>query len=349
MWGRCPILGNLFLEEELFLSHSTTKTYEAMKNRGLIAVLIPCYNEAPSIGSVVSDFQRALPLAQIFVYDNNSTDGTSQIARAAGATVREEHQQGKGHVVRRMFRDIDADLYVLVDGDNTYDAHIAPRMLEIATSGPYDLVNCVRREEGFTSYRPGHRFGNALLTTIVRWMFGDGVRDMLSGYKVLSRRFVKSFPALADGFDIETEIAVHALGLAMPITHVEGSYRGRPPGSQSKLRTYRDGFRILWLISVLAKHERPMLFFSVFGVILASLSLVLGLPVVFHYLTTGRVPRFPTAILAMGIMLLAFLSLTTGIILDTVTRGRREAKMLIYLQQSSPSALGEHLSQTGEA
>ncbi|AWP21984.1 MAG: glycosyltransferase family 2 protein [Acidiferrobacter thiooxydans] len=319
-----------------------------MKSRAPIAVLIPCYNEGSSIGSVISDFRKALPHAQIFVYDNNSTDDTSQVARAAGATVREEPQQGKGHVVRRMFRDIDASFYVLVDGDNTYDAHVAPKMLEIAVRGPYDLVNCVRRDKDPAAYRLGHRFGNVFLTTIVRWMFGDGIRDMLSGYKILSRRFVKSFPALADGFDIETEIAVHALGLSMPIAHIEGRYRGRHLGSQSKLRTYRDGFRILWLISVLAKHERPMLFFSFFAAILASFSLALGLPVVLHYLATGRVPRFPTAILAMGVMLLASLSLTTGIILDTVTRGRREAKMLIYLQQDPPMALRESLPQTTE-
>jgi len=307
-----------------------------MRKDSEVAVLIPCYNEGSTIGAVVADFKRILPHATIFVYDNNSTDNTADVARNAGATVRKEERQGKGHVMRRMFRDVDADFYVLVDGDDTYDARVSSSMLTLAAGGPYDLVNCIRREEDATSYRSGHRFGNTLLTTIVRRMFGDGIKDMLSGYKVLSRRFVKSFPALADGFDIETEIAVHALSLQMPIAHLDGAYRGRPPGSQSKLRTYRDGFRILWLIGTMAKHERPMLFFCVLGGLLAGISLALGLPVVFHYVATGRVPRFPTTVLAMGIMLLAFLSVTTGIILDTVTRGRREAKMLIYLQQDAP-------------
>lgn len=299
---------------------------------GRIAVLIPCYNEEVAIGDVVREFRRALPDARIYVYDNNSHDGTARVAAAAGATVHSETRQGKGHVVRRMFRDIEADWYVMVDGDATYDAAIAPAMLHLAMDGPCDLVNCVRRETEQSAYREGHRWGNRALTGTVRHIFGDQVQDMLSGYKVFSRRFVKSFPVLSAGFDIETELAIHALELAMPVAHLEGDYRGRPPGSQSKLRTYRDGWRILRLIVRMVRHERPMLFFGVIALLLALLSMGLGTPVVLHYLATGLVPRFPTAFLALGIMVLAALSLTTGVVLDTVSRGRREVRMLAYLQ-----------------
>jgi glycosyltransferase involved in cell wall biosynthesis len=297
-----------------------------------IAVLIPCYDEEIAIGAVVRDFRRVLPDARIYVYDNNSHDGTARVAAAAGATVHSETRQGKGHVVRRMFRDIEADWYIMVDGDATYDAAIASAMLRLAMDGPCDLVNCVRRETEQSAYREGHRWGNRVLTGTVRHIFGDQVQDMLSGYKVFSRRFVKSFPALSVGFDIETELAIHALELAMPVAHLEGDYRGRPPGSQSKLRTYRDGWRILRLITRMVRHERPMLFFGSIALLLALLSVVLGTPVVLHYLATGLVPRFPTAFLALGIMVLAALALTTGVVLDTVSRGRRELRMLVYLQ-----------------
>ena len=299
-----------------------------------IAVLIPCYNEALTFGKVITEFHRTLPDATIYVYDNNSQDGTFVIAENAGAIVRQESMQGKGNVVRRMFRDIEADFYILVDGDDTYDAEVAPKMLTLAMSEPCDLVNCVRRETDQEAYRMGHRLGNQMLTGTVRYIFGDRIKDMLSGYKVLSRRFVKSFPALSTGFDIETELTVHALELVMPVAHTDGSYRGRPEGSESKLRTYRDGIRILWLIANLFKHERPMQFFSWLGLVLVMVSLALGIPVVWQYLQTGLVARLPTAVLAMGIMLIAILSFTTGLILDTVTRGRREAKMLAYLQYS---------------
>ena len=302
-----------------------------------IVVLIPCFNESITIGDVIANFRQALPEARIYVYDNNSSDDTIERARKAGGIVCEEHRQGKGHVVRRMFRDIDADWYVMVDGDNTYDASLAPEMLRIAMSGPYDLVNCVRRDVEQEAYRGGHRIGNRLLTAAVQIIFGHPIRDMLSGYKVFSRRFVKSFPAFSGGFDIETELTVHALELDMPIAYIEGAYRGRVSGSESKLKTYRDGFRILRFIIALLKHERPLLLFGSCGLILALVSLVLGTPVVMYYLHTGLVPRFPTAILAMGIMLLAFLSMTTGIILDTVTRGRNEIRRLIYLQITAPT------------
>lgn len=308
-----------------------------MFNHAKIAILIPCHNEEVSIAKVVNDFKRALPDADIYVFDNNSSDHTVRQALSAGAMVRSETQQGKGHVVRRMFRDVDADFYIMVDGDDTYDASLAPEMVKLAMSGPYDLVNCIRREAGDAAYRGGHRFGNRLLTGVVRQIFGNRILDMLSGYKVFSRRFVKSFPALSTGFDIETELTVHTLELSMPAAHIEGSYRGRPEGSESKLRTYRDGWRILMLIIRLVRHERPMVFFGILAGVLALLAVLLIWPVIATYFDTGLVPRFPTAFLAMGIMLLASLSVFTGIILDTVTRGRKELRMLTYLQYPPPA------------
>ncbi|MBD9358681.1 bifunctional glycosyltransferase family 2/GtrA family protein [Methylomonas albis] len=307
-----------------------------MFNQLKIAVLIPCHNEEVSIARVVSDFRQSLPDAAIYVFDNNSSDNTVLEARSAGAMVRNETQQGKGHVVRRMFRDIDADFYLMVDGDDTYDASLAPDMIRLAMSGPYDLVNCIRQETGDAAYRGGHRFGNRLLTGVVRQIFGNRILDMLSGYKVFSRRFVKSFPALSTGFDIETELTVHTLELSMPAAHLEGEYRGRAEGSESKLRTYRDGWRILMLIIRLVRHERPMVFFGTLAGLLSITALALIWPVIVTYLDTGLVPRFPTAFLAMGIMLLASLSVFTGTILDTVTRGRKELRMLTYLQYPSP-------------
>ncbi len=297
-----------------------------------LAVLIPCYNEAAAIAGVIAGFRAALPDAAIYVYDNNSTDGTAAVAEAAGALVFSESQQGKGHVVRRMFRDIEADFFLLVDGDGTYDPAIAPQMLALARAQKIDLVSCVRKSEGTEAYRFGHQFGNLLLTGMVKYIFGNRVQDMLSGYKLLSRRFVKSFPALSGGFDIETELTVHALELSLPIGHVTGAYKGRPEGSPSKLNTYRDGAKILWLIAVLVKHERPMQLFSAIAAVLTAAAIILGIPIVTHYFATGLVPRLPTAILATGLILVATLSLATGLILDTVTRGRREARMLAYLQ-----------------
>jgi glycosyltransferase involved in cell wall biosynthesis len=296
-----------------------------------IAVLIPSYNEGLTIAKVVSDFKKVLPNSVVYVYDNNSSDDTKEKAFAAGAIIREEHQQGKGNVVKRMFRDVDADFYIMVDGDDTYDANMSPRMIKLAQSGPYDLINCVRLENAEGSYRSGHRWGNVMLTSVVRRIFGDRVRDMLSGYKLFSRRFVKSFPVASGGFDIETEISIHALELAMPVAHVEGAYGARPEGSESKLSTYRDGLVILWMIATLFKHERPLRFFSFIAGMLVIISLVLGIPVVIEFFNTGEVHRLPTAVLAMGIMLTAALSFMTGLILDTVTRGRKETRMLAYL------------------
>ena len=276
-------------------------------------------------------FRTVLPDARIFVYDNNSTDRTAEVARAAGAIVRSEAQQGKGHVVRRMFSDIDADIYVLVDGDNTYDAEAAPRLVETLVSQSLDMVNGCRIAQAGAAYRRGHRIGNRLLTGLVALLFGKRTKDMLSGYRVFSRRFVKSFPALSRGFEIETELTVHALELRMPIADVDTNYVDRLPGSMSKLNTIRDGFRILGMIASLVKEERPLPFFASVGGLLVLLSLTLAFPVVVEYLETGLVRRFPTAILASAIMITAVLSFFSGLILETVTHGRREMKRLAYL------------------
>lgn len=296
-----------------------------------VAVLIPCHNEAAAIGKVVTDFQRALPAATIYVYDNNSTDRTIEEATAAGALVRRERLQGKGHVVRRMFADIDADAYVLVDGDDTYDAEVAPQMLDLLVDRQLDMVSAARLGGGAAAYRPGHRFGNFALTRIVTWIFGDGITDLLSGYRVFSRRFVKSFPALSSGFETETEFSVHALALHMPMQEVRATYRSRPTGSRSKLNTVVDGLRILRTIATLVQHERPLPVFSMTAVLLAITGILLGMPVVGDYIATGLVPRLPTALLATGLILLACLSLACGLILDAVGRGRREMKRLAYL------------------
>jgi glycosyltransferase involved in cell wall biosynthesis len=303
-----------------------------------IAVLIPCYNEEASITSVVRDFRATLPGAAVYVYDNNSKDRTVELAREAGAVVRTEPLQGKGNVVRRMFADVEADVYVLVDGDDTYHAPSAPLLISKLVSEHLDMVNGARVTEIAEAYRPGHRFGNMMLTGIVANIFGNRVADMLSGYRVFSRRFVKSFPALSGGFEIETELTVHALELRMPMSDVDTPYKDRPPGSASKLRTYYDGFRILKLILVLVKEERPLQFFSLLSAVLAFVALVLAWPVLVTFLETGLVPRLPTAVLSTGLMLLAFLSLTCGLLLETVTRGRREIKRMQYLRVPAPGA-----------
>jgi len=308
-----------------------------------LAVLVPCLNEAGAIGEVVRSFRTALPTADVYVFDNGSADGTVAEAEAEGAIVRHERQRGKGNVMRRMFADIDADVYVMVDGDNTYDATDAPAMIRTLLQGPFDLVNGAREAvDSASAYRQGHQFGNRLLTGLVSIIFGQQIGDMLSGYKVISRRFVKSFPALSTGFEIETEIAIHALELRMAITELKTRYRERSVGTASKLKTYADGFRILKTIIVLLKEERPLQFFSAVAGILAIASLILVFPVLLTYFETGLVPRLPTAILAMGLMVLSSLSLTSGLILDTVTRGRREQKRISYLGIPAPrSATGE--------
>jgi len=295
------------------------------------AVLVPCYNEEVAITQVVADFRRALPDAQIYVYDNNSKDDTIKVAQAAGAIVRREPLQGKGNVVRRMFADIEADIYVLVDGDATYDAASAPAMIKKLLDNQLDMVNGARVTQIEEAYRAGHRFGNWMLTSMVSLIFGNRFKDMLSGYRVFSRRYVKSFPALSVGFETETELTVHALHLRMPTDEVETPYKDRPVGSTSKLSTFKDGFRILWMILVLIKEEKPMQFFSIIAALLAFASVLLMIPIVYQFIETGLVPRLPTAILSMTLMMMGFLSLSCGLILDTVTRGRNEMKRMRYL------------------
>jgi glycosyltransferase involved in cell wall biosynthesis len=299
-----------------------------------IAVLVPCFNEEAAVASVVAEFRNALPAAEIFVYDNNSSDRTVAVAREAGAQVRSERRQGKGHVVRRMFADIDADVYVLVDGDATYDAASAPRMIDALLSDHLDMVVGLRVDQVEAAYRPGHRTGNWMLTSFLSSVFGEAFKDILSGYRVFSRRFVKSFPVLSDGFEIETELSVHALELALPVAEIETPYYARPEGSFSKLNTWGDGFRILGTILKLYRSEKPLRFFTAIGIFLMLISVGLAIPVIITYLEQGIVPRLPTAVLSMGLMILAVLSVSSGLVLDTVTRGRREMKLLAYLAQA---------------
>jgi glycosyltransferase involved in cell wall biosynthesis len=296
-----------------------------------IAVLAPCYNEATTIAKVVADFRRVLPQAEIYVYDNNSTDGTVAAAKAAGAIVRSETHQGKGSVVRRMFADVDADVFILVDGDDTYDAASAPRLVDALLRQRLDMVNGARVSTQAAAFRLGHKFGNRFLTKLVRVSFGDRFRDMLSGYRVLSRRFVKSFPALSDGFEIETELTVHALRLRMPAAEIETPYFERPEGSVSKLNTLRDGFRIMRVISRMVRDEKPLQFFGGMAGVLLAAALGLGAPVVLEFFETGLVPRFPTAILAVGLVVVSVISLAIGLILDTLARVRIEQRRLAYL------------------
>jgi glycosyltransferase involved in cell wall biosynthesis len=296
-----------------------------------IAVLIPCYNEEAAIGDVVRDFRAALPDADIYVYDNNSSDQTIAVAAAAGAIVRSEPLQGKGNVVRRMFADVEADVYVMTDGDGTYDAAAAPKLVGMLIDQSLDVVNGKRVHENAEAYRAGHQFGNVLLTSLVAGIFGKRFEDMLSGFKIFSRRFVKSFPSLSSGFEIETELTVHALELRMPVAEVETNYGARLEGSVSKLSTFSDGFRILRTIGILIKEERPLQFFSTLFALFSLSGFILSIPLIFTYLETGLVPRLPTAVLVTGLMLLAFLSIACGLILDTVTRGRKELKRMQYL------------------
>jgi glycosyltransferase involved in cell wall biosynthesis len=304
-----------------------------------IAVLVPCYNEEAAIATVVRDFRSHMPSAVVYVYDNNSKDETVARAREAGAVVRTEMRQGKGNVVRRMFADIEADVYVLVDGDDTYDAGAAPALVARLVTDGLDIVSGQRVATGQAAYRRGHVLGNWLLTTLTSVMFRVKLNDLLSGYRIMSRRFVKSFPFTAEGFGIETELTVHAVRLLMPMAEVETRYKERPEGSVSKLNTYRDGLRILFTIAALVREERPLIFFTTIFVLLAAFSLLVGTPVVLEYFHTGLVPRLPTALVAVGAMVLAFLSLASGLILDTVTRGRWEDKRMAYLAIPGPQDL----------
>ena len=301
-----------------------------MKNYS-IAVLLPCFNEATTIAGVVKHFREIMPEATIYVYDNNSTDRTIQQAEQAGAVIRREVLQGKGNVVRRMFADIEADVYVLSDGDETYDVASAPKMVSTLIRNKLDMVAASRVSTETTAYRPAHQFGNSFLSGLVAWLFGDRFKDILTGYRVFSRRFVKSFPALSWGFEIETELTVHALELRMPSEELETPYHPRPAGSESKLNTWRDGTRIFMAILLLLKEVRPMFFFTSISLLLATASVLLAWPLLTTYIETGLVPRFPTATLSTGLMSIAFITMICGIILDSVTRGRRELKRMSYL------------------
>lgn len=304
-----------------------------------IAVILPCYNEEAAIAQTVASFRAALPGAAIYVYDNNSADRTVAVAREAGAIVRTERMQGKGNVVRRMFADVDADIYVMADGDATYDAAAAPAMIAKMRDEGLDMVVGTRIHEAADAYRRGHVLGNRAMTGLLARLFGRSFTDIFSGYRVFSRRFVKSFPVLSAGFEIETEISVHALELKMPVGEVETRYLARPEGSASKLSTYRDGARIARTIMTLYRIEKPMLFFGIIALALAILAVILAVPLVTTYMATGLVPRFPTAILATGLVILAALSSFAGLILDTVVRGRREVRRLAYLAQPAPANL----------
>lgn len=301
-----------------------------------IAVLLPCYNEEAAIGATVAGFRQALPGATVYVYDNNSRDRTRDVAAEAKAVVRTEKQQGKGHVVRRMFADIDADVYVMADGDLTYDPTAAPQMVDLLLAEQLDMVVGTRRHEEKDAYRGGHLLGNKLFTALLSGLFGRSFSDIFSGYRVFSRRFVKSFPVLSSGFEIETEISVHALELRMPVGEVETIYAARPEGSQSKLSTFSDGARILRTIVTLYRVERPALFYGVIGAVLLITAILLAIPLVVTYAHTGLVPRLPTAILVTGITIVAVLCFFAGLILDTVTRGRREVRRLAYLSLAGP-------------
>ena len=306
------------------------------ESRYEVAVLVPCYNEERAIAQVVADFRAALPCATVYVYDNNSTDGTVEAAQRAGAVVRRETHQGKGHVVRRMFNDIEADIYVLVDGDATYDAPSAPRLVAKLRDDRLDMVVGSRIDRETAAYRPGHRTGNLMLTGFITHIFGRAFTDILSGYRVFSRRFVKSFPILSGGFEIETELTVHALELELPVGELTTPYYSRPAGSASKLSTWHDGFRILWTVLKLYRAERPLALFGSLGLALAIMAIGLVIPVFITYLEEGLVPRLPTAVLSTGLMVVAVLSIACGLILDTVTRGRREAKLIAYLALRAP-------------
>ena len=301
-----------------------------------IAVLLPCYNEEAAIGATVEGFRRALPEATVYVYDNNSRDRTKEVAALAGAVVRTEPQQGKGRVVRRMFADIEADVYIMADGDLTYDPDAAPEMVRMLLDEQLDMVVGTRKHEAVEAYRGGHVLGNKLFTSLLSGLFGRTFTDIFSGYRAFSRRFVKSFPILSSGFEIETEMSVHALELRMPVGEVETRYGARPEGSESKLSTYGDGWRILRTIATLYRVERPVLFFGGIGALLVILALILVTPLVLTYLETGLVPRFPTAILVTGLIIIAVLCFFAGLILDTVTRGRREIRRLAYLALLAP-------------
>lgn len=298
-----------------------------------IAVIIPCYNEEAAIAQVIADFQRHLPAATIYVYDNASSDNTIAVAEAAGAVVRSENRRGKGNVVRRAFADIDADVYLMIDGDDTYGVDAAPMMVQTLLDNDLDhVLGCRQDDPSNSAYRKGHAQGNKLFNRLVGFLFGDTVTDMLSGYRVFSRRFVKSFPALSREFEIETELTVHSMALRVPQCEVAVGFKDRPEGSESKLRTYRDGSRILSLIARLFAHERPILFYGLLSLLFFVIGLAVGIPVIWEWTQTGLVSRLPSAVLAASVMVIAVLCLLIGLILSGVLKGRRESMRLSYLR-----------------
>jgi glycosyltransferase involved in cell wall biosynthesis len=303
-----------------------------------LAVLIPCYQEEATIAETVAAFARARPDATIYVYDNYSTDRTAERAAAAGAIVRHEARQGKGNVIRRMFADIEADIYVMSDGDATYDASRVGELIDLVVEQKFDMVVGARVPQDAGTHRTGHAFGNALFNRLADWVFGSEFKDIFSGYRAFSRRFVKSFPILSYGFEIETELTVHAIDLRVPVAEIPIPFGRRPEGSTSKLRTFRDGLRILWALFLLAKEVRPFAFFAFWSGLAAIVSIVLAYPLAVTFFQTGLVPRLPTAVLATGIALLSFLSLACAIVLDSVSRGRHEMKRLRYLEIPAPDA-----------
>ncbi|MEH0111022.1 glycosyltransferase family 2 protein [Tersicoccus sp. MR15.9] len=301
-----------------------------------MVAIVPCHNEEAAVAKVVADLRAAVPGLDVFVYDNASTDDTVRVAREAGATVRREDRKGKGNVVRRAMADLDADVYLLIDGDDTYDAAAAPELIRTLLDGPYDQVTGVRSQQTESAYRPGHALGNRAFNETVSRIFGWPVNDMLSGYRVFSRRFVKSFPADSRAFEIETELTIHAIATRAPQTEVPVGFRDRPAGSESKLRTYHDGFRIVGMIAKLLHHERPFFFYAVFGLLWLLVALILGIPLVVEFVHTGTVPRMPTAILASSLVVIAVLSLMVGILLDGVRRLRQEVRQMTYLSVAGP-------------
>jgi glycosyltransferase involved in cell wall biosynthesis len=321
-----------------FFERETSTPNHGLPTLPNIAVIIPCHNEATTIADVIAGFRAALPRASIHVYDNVSTDTTSEVAQAAGAIVGHEPNPGKGNVVRRMFSDVDADIYIMVDGDGTYDASDCPRMIEMMLEQGLDMVCGARREDGAAAYKTGHRFGNWLFTTMVAKLFGRQFTDIFTGYRIFSRRFVKSFPALSEGFEIETELTVHSLGLRMKTAELSSKYIERPVGSTSKLHTIRDGFRILLTVLRLIRIEKPMAFYGVLSFCLLMIGSLIGLPVILEFLQTGLVPKLPRAVLASAVMMLAFLAMTAGLILEAVLVGRREMKQFHYLALEKPKS-----------
>ena len=301
-----------------------------------IAVIIPCYNEALTIGKVIDDFRSELPEATVYVYDNNSTDGTAEIARTRGAIVKYEPRQGKGNVCRQMFRDIDADCYLMVDGDDTYPAESARSLCAPILAGEADMVVGDRLSNGIYAQqnaRAFHGFGNDLVRAMIRWIYGYGFEDVMTGCRAMSRPFVKTFPVLSEGFQIETELSIHAVDRRWRIADVPVEYRNRPEGSVSKLNTVRDGLKVIAMIGTLFKDYRPLKFFSLVALLFCIGGLCAGIPVVTEYLATGLVPRFPTAILAVALMFMAALSLATGFILDAVAKvERKQWELRVYRQ-----------------